>query len=483
MDRTFQHRSYYVNFESHLLNHWNVNVLFPDAPNQWSWNDWGRFLDMVKAFGFTCFEYWLSPTLNDPDALAGKGRYGAFVETMQYVNEQAHARGLQVKTISAPNCIGHRWYFACPNDASDLALIEKLWRHWARSLKGTDIVGLFPGDPGGCNRNGCDHNTYLDLCLRLGDIVQQENPGATLEIGTWGTPFSGWGDDMCRVKRWDGAWRSLLEGTQQAGVACHIWNGTPERARRAMDDFLTRLPEFPEDALVAINLGFSPDADATAGGDARDCVRQVARLRRITSWDYSVVEGELVVYPHWRLPRTFSRRREEQSVAPYYGAMSYTMSPCLSHLAMYAAAQAGLSPDRDPDDVSREFCSRVFGPEHEPLGELFEAFEVAPGWGHYPRRRWARSEARRAYLAIIDHLEAVDMGHCVLPLFPSPEQYRQDLLWFARMFVRLTDADCDREAIRRAYWQKTLSIYDHVPMSVDARAADAAKRFSEIAYP
>ena len=246
-----------------------------------------------------------------------------------------------------------------------------------------------------------------------------------------------------------------------------------------MEDLLARLPGFPEETIVAINLGFSPDADATVGGDAREYVRVVAKLRRLNSWDYSVVEGELVVYPHWRLGRIFSRRREEQATAPYFGAMNYTMSPGLSHLSMYAAAQAGINPDRDPDEVSREFCGRVFGEEHTILGEMFEAFEVIPGWGYYPRRKWSRREAHKVYLKMIDRLEAADMDACELPLFPSPRQYRQDLLWFARMFARLSDECPDTEAIRRDYWRKTLNVYDHIPMSADERAEDAAARFSQ----
>ena len=155
----FKHRSYYIQFASHLLNSWNVNVLFPDAPGRWEPEQFGRFLDMVKAFGFTCLEYWVASTLYDPEALANDGKYAAFAGTMRRVNEQAHARGLETRYICVPNCMGHRWYYACPNDADNLALIEKLWRHWTGGLRGTDIVGIFPGDPGGCNRNGCDHNT------------------------------------------------------------------------------------------------------------------------------------------------------------------------------------------------------------------------------------------------------------------------------------------------------------------------------------
>jgi hypothetical protein len=477
----FTHRSYYVNFASHLLNSWNANMMHANAGNRWGIKEFGGLLDMIKAFGFTCFEYWLEPTVYK-SALNEDDVYRQFVETMQQVNDLAHARGLKTKYIVAPNILGHEWYFACPKITEDKALMVQLWRQWAQALKGTDIVGIFPGDPGGCRRNGCDHNTFIELALELTDLTIKENPAAIIEVGTWGTPFTGWGEDMHDVPNWDGSWPMLLKGTGDAtnGVGCHIWNGKPDRAKKAMDDFIKKLPEFPKETLVAINLGFSPDADATMGGDAREYAREIARLRRIVSWDYSVTEGELIVHPHWRLPRIFSRRREERTAAPYYGAMSYTMSPKLSHLSMYAAAQAAIDPDRDPDLVSREFCRRVFGPEHEMLGELFEAFEVVNGWGHHPRRLWSREESHRAYLKIIDHLEQANTAHCDLPLFPSPQEYHHDILWFAKMFAKLSGSSPDREGIRKEYWQRTLNIYDNVPMSVDERAEAAAKGFSQV---
>jgi len=477
----FQHRSYYVNFASHLLNTWNANMMHPTAGNRWGVTEFAGLLDMIKAIGYTCFEYWLEPTVYK-SALKQDGTYPQFVQTMQQVIQLAHERGLQVKLLAAPNIIGHDWYFACPHIAEDQALMEKLWGHWMNVLRGTDIVGIFPGDPGGCNRNGCDHTTFIELALRITEISQKNNPGCTIEVGTWGTPFSGWGDDMIRVPNWDGTWKMMLAGQcdPKTGIGAHIWNGSAERAKHAMDHFIKRLPEFPAETLVGINLGFSPDADASCGGCAKQYAREIAKIRRICSWDYSVTEGELIAYPHWRLPRIFSRRREERAAAPYYGAMNYTMSPKLSHICMYAAAQAAIDPDRDPDVVSREFCTRVFGPTGNAIGELFEAFEVVNGWGHQPRRRWWRDAAHRAYTQLIDLLNSSSTDSCDLPLFPSPEEYRRDLLWFATMFAKLTEDNVDRDAIRKEYWTRALGIYDNVPMSVDERAEAAAKGFSSI---
>ena len=55
-----------------------------------------------------------------------------------------------------------------------------------------------------------------------------------------------------------------------------------------------------------------------------------------------------------------------------------------------------------------------------------------------------------------------------------------DLLWFARAFLELAGENPDREKVKRDYWRKALSIYDHIPMSADARAEASAEQFSKI---
>ncbi|MBI2297883.1 MAG: hypothetical protein HYU66_02825 [Armatimonadetes bacterium] len=476
----FRHRACYVNFGEHLQNHWNVNLLWPGAPNEWSPDDWRRFLTFVKACGYSTFEYWLVPTLYDRPALEGGAIQRAFAATMRQVNRIAHDLGLTVECLAVPNTIGPDWYSACPHLPDDKQLIRGLWRHWVEQLEGTDLFGIFPGDPGGCNRNGCDHETYIDLALELTELTRSIQPTARIDLGTWGTPFTGWGDDARRIPGWDGSWDMLVDPQYaRPGDFAHIWNGTPERAKAAMDYLIGRLPDFPNDTLVSINLGFSPDGHATQGGDARGYARAVSEIRTAITWDYSASEGELVCYPHWRLPRLSARRREERTVG-YSGGISYTMTPKLNLLTLWCSGQMYLNPDADPDRLSREFCTRVFGAEHAGLGELFEAFEVVAGWGHYPRRQWSKGVLRSVYAEIVERLEAADVSGCDLPLFPEPEEHRQDLLWFARRFLGMAGEAPDRGRIRDDYWRKALAIYDHIPMSADERAEASAERFSAI---
>lgn len=260
----FSHRACYVNFAEHLQNAWNPNLLFPGAPNEWGGPEWQGFFRMVAGFGFNVFEYWLPPSLFDRPALSGDAVHRGFAERMRFVTRTAHDCGLRVELLAPVNTIGPGWYSACPHLPDDKALILRLWRHWMRELPQTDIVGLFPGDPGGCNRNGCTHETYIDLVLDLCGVVQHELPRAVVEMGTWGTPFSGWGSDLVSPPGWNGGFQQLLEQKLPQGVPAHIWNGGPGRAAAAMEYLLHRLGELPDNAMVAINLGFSPDGDATA---------------------------------------------------------------------------------------------------------------------------------------------------------------------------------------------------------------------------
>jgi hypothetical protein len=134
----------------------------------------------------------------------------------------------------------------------------------------------------------------------------------------------------------------------------------------------------------------------------------------------------------------------------------------------------------NPDLVSREFCVRVFGEENLALGELFEAFEVVKGWGHYPRRKRSKQALTKAYTEIIDCLEAADPNACSLPLFPDPDEYRRDLLWFARKFLAMAGEAANREAIRKEYRDRAYKIYDSIPESVAEITVLASTEFSRI---
>ncbi|MBR4748267.1 MAG: hypothetical protein IK083_01665 [Abditibacteriota bacterium] len=477
----FSHRSCYVNLAEHLQNHWNANVIFPDAPNRWSSEDWRRYCVMLKSFGFNVLEFWLPPTMFSREALAGEKVQADFTREINRAIAAAHETGLRVKVLMIINTIGQKWFFACPNVPEEKQLILSLWDHWSKALSEPDIICIFPGDPGGCARHGCTHEEYIDTSLEIAGIIKANRPETRVSLSTWGAPFSGWGTDSFPMSDDSDTWAKMEQEFKASGWEIPIWNGRMDRAKAAMEYLLARLDRFPEDTFVEINLGFSSNATYEQGGPAKKWAREIAKKREIITWDYSLSEGELITYPHWRLPRMSQKIREWRSSAPYSGGMSYTMTPKLNLMSQYAAARLMTDPDADPDMISGDFCAQVFGEEHRALGELFEAFEIVDtGWGHFPRHQWSRQALRETYGEMIEHLEAADVSRCSLPLFPDPEEYRNDLLWFARIFLELAGDDPDRQSVRQRYWEKSMKIYDYIPMSEDKRADFSADLFADL---
>ena len=151
---------------------------------------------------------------------------------MNHVIAYAKRRGVAVHPIQAVNTVGQQWHYHCPHVPEEHAEIVALWDHWSRAMQGNELIGFFPGDPGGCTQNGCTAETYVDLCLELAQVVRKNNPGVKIEVGTWGEPFGGWG--------------------------VPLWTGKPERAERAMKYFLGKLPEFPPGHVHQHQPGLQP---------------------------------------------------------------------------------------------------------------------------------------------------------------------------------------------------------------------------------
>ena len=443
----FPMRICYVNFAEHLQNAFNPNLLFDSQVNRWSDTDWERFIDMISAFRYNVFEYWLVPTLFAPDALKGGKIPAEFAATMNRVTAYAKRRGVTVHPIFTINTVGADWHYHCPRDPAEKAELVALWDHWSRTLKGIESLGFFPGDPGGCHRNGCTAETYVDLCLELTRVVRKNNPKLQIEVGTWGEPFGGWG-----VK---------------------LWTGDTNRAARSMEYFLEKLPGFPKDTFTSINIGFSPDALPNShGGDGRPYAKRAAPGHQVLTWDYSVTEGEGTVYPHCRVRRIFERRREEMAVGCYSGGIGYTMTPRLNAANIFACAEAWWNPNQNPDDVLREFGRLMFGEDNAEIGSLLEEFEVIPDWGFYPAFEYSPQRLERNMAKLQSSLRQVPASaQTRLPLATSLVEYRADLAFFADLFHQLAGSAIAFEelnALGAAAGVKS-------PVSLDAALARLAK--------
>lgn len=409
----FPVRICYVNFAEHLQNAFNPNVLFDVPVNRWSRADWERFIDMVSAFRYNVFEFWLVPTLFSPEALRGGKIQTEFAGTINHAIAYAKRRGVAVHPIQAVNTVGPQWHYHCPHVPAEHAEIVALWDHWSRAMKGNELIGFFPGDPGGCFQNGCTAETYVDLCLELAQVVRKNNPSVKIEVGTWGDPMAGWG--------------------------VPLWTGKPERAQQAMKYFLEKLPQFPPDTFTSINLGFSPDCHPTShGGDGRPHAREAAKTHTVLTWDYSVTEGEGTVSPRCRVRRMLDRRREELALGCYSGGICYTMAPQLQCLSIFCCAESWWNPSRTAEDVLADFGRFTFGEPLAAIGPLLEEFEVIPDWGYYPPFPYSppRLQASMTKLRLL--LEQVDPAASPrLPLAPTMAEYRQSLLFYADLFQKL----------------------------------------------
>ncbi|MFH1266148.1 MAG: hypothetical protein ABIK89_10510 [Planctomycetota bacterium] len=420
----FPMRICYVNFAEHLQNAYNPNVLFDVPVNRWTPKEWERFIDMVSAFRYNIFEFWLVPTLFSPEALEGGEIQARFAETINHVIAYGKGRGVAVHPIQAVNTVGQRWHYHCPNDPREHAEIVALWDHWSRAMKGNEMIGLFPGDPGGCTRNGCTPQTYVDLCLELSKVVRKNNPGVRIEVNTWGEPFGGWG--------------------------VPLWSGKRDRAESSMRYFLSKLGEFPPGTFTSINMGFSPDCLPTShGGDGRPFAEEAARTVPVLTWDYSVTEGEGTVSPRCRVRRIFQRRREELVLGCYSGGICYTMTPKLNCLNIFCCAEAYWNPALEPEAVLADYGRLIFGDELAAIGPLMEEFEVVPDWGYYPPFPYSPQRLEESMARLIPLLEKVDpAAEPRLPLAPTTAEYRESLLFFAELFRKLATVAVSLEEIQ-----------------------------------
>jgi hypothetical protein len=459
---------YYNNFASHLLCAYNPNMYYPSLPFRWSDDDWRGVIDMTAHFGFNVFEFWLEPRMFCREGLESDvGR--EYTRQMNVAIEHARRRGMKAEALVALATVGEKWRTLCPNVPAEWSECLYLWDLWMRRLPGLEVVGIFPGDPGACSRNGCTAETYIDKSVEVASLVKKNLPNAEIELGTWGPPFFGWGN-INMPPQSKGEFIPADQGS--------AWAFSKKRADRSMQYLLKRLRDFPPDTLVSLNLGFNPDGNPAGEQDARPWAREIAKSNRILTWDFSLTEGENAVFPHYRFSRLYARRREESAAAPYCGGICYTMTPLLNQLSLYQAAHSFNHPDADSKAVADRFFTMLFGPSGAQVTENYRLFEVIPDWGCYDVVKMSKTEYHARMVQLVECLEdlksSVDAGAV---FYPSPETYCKELLFFARVFADLTSPKPDFAAVKKRYWDHVYRIYDSLTDHVDPRPRGATDRF------
>lgn len=462
-----RYRIYYNNFASHLLNAYNPNMYYPQLPWRWSDEDWCRCIDMIADFGFNVFEFWLEPRLFCRQGLTSEA--GAeFTRQLRAVMAHCRQRGVKAEMICALATCGPEWHTSCPNVESEWRELRFLWEQWLRRLPELEIVGIFPGDPGACSRNGCTALTYIDKSLEIALLAARLLPEAAVEFNTWGPPFFGWGN-IKGPADWKGEFIPEYQST--------AWEFDSRRAEAAMKHLLKRLSEFPDRTIVAINMGFNGDGNPAGEQDARHWAREIAKTREIITWDFSLTEGENNIVPHWRFERLFERRRQEREAAPYAGGICFTMTPLLNQLSLYESARSFIEPDADPRAKAEEFFERLYGSGGCGLAEYMPLFEVVRDWGNYAPVCMPRDEYHRRMRELAERLADLETAVRNDVVFhPEPKRWHEELLFFARLFRDLSAPAPDYDALRDAYWRRVYSIYDLLPRHVDPRPRAATER-------
>jgi hypothetical protein len=463
-------RIYYNNFAGHLLNAYNPNMLHLDLPYRWSDEDWTSLVDSIADFGFNVFEFWLEPRLFSRAGL--EEPFGIeFARQLRVIARHAHRRGLLVEMICGLATVGGAWHTLCPNLPEEWQEIQFLWDAWTRKLPELDIVGIFPGDPGACSLNGCSALTYIDKSIEIAHLVVKNLPGAEVEFNTWGPPFFGWGN-LQGPPGWKGEFIPEYQHT--------AWDFDKRRADESMAHLVKRLPDFPPETSIGVNLGFDGDGNPGGERDARSWVSEIAKTHPVQTWDFSLTEGENNVVPHYRFNRLFTRRKQERELGVYRGGICFTMTPLLNQLSLYEAARSFLDPDADPDALAGDFYEGLFGPSGRQVVPYLVYFEVIRDWGNYHQIELPRREYQQKMRELEAILEALSVReNPPFHVHPSPERYRQELLFFVRFFREISGESPDYALLRQRYWQRVYAIYDQLPQHVDPRPQAAVDRLVE----
>ena len=424
----FPVRIHYVNFAEHMLNSFNVNTVYDTEIGQWSHADWEKYIDMISAYKYNKFEFWLAPTLFGRD---NEQQCEKFIQTINYVIAYAKRRGVSVHPVTTVNTLGARWFFACPNDPNEKKQIIDAWDFWSKSIQGNDSWGIFPCDPGGCIRNGCTKETFIDLSIELSAVIQRNNPKARVEIMTW-YGLAGWGEP--------------------------IWSR--ESAERSMEYLIEKLSEFPQGTYVSINRGFDADAnpdnlDDAGGGDARPYAKRASALVPVLSWDYTISDTEETVFPHCHLRQTIETRIKELEDGCYSGGITWTLAPQLQSLQAFCSAETWWNPHREAEDILKDYSRLTFGEGKESIGLLLEEFEVIPQRRIVPPFPYSADRLAKSMARLLPELEKLDTGKAPrLPLSIDYASYVKYLVFFAILSRDLADVSMQVDAMNTAF-QKT----------------------------
>lgn len=126
--------------------------------------------------------------------------------------------------------------------------------------------------------------------------------------------------------------------------------------------------------------------------------------------------------------------------------------------------------------MAKAFYRNLFGSVGESIVDYLPIFEVIPDWGNYSAPGLSKEEIQKKAKAFIDLLETCrESVSGNTAFFPSPDRYREELLWYARLFAELSRPRADYDELYARYWNRVYRIYDALPEHVDPRPVNASR--------
>lgn len=241
--------------------------------------------------------------------------------------------GLQVSQFIWGQSLFVEGQSLCWNEPKERTVMLREFRRLAETYGDlVDHIVVHVGDPGGCDRNGCDpYKTTQEIATALQQAYRKVNPAVTATLSTWAN-----------------------EG---------FWKGRPG------DEFLDT-SHSPDSIGIALHRWYDPEKARTV----------LEAGRPLDIWGWYLSDFELSLDSHLlmrRLDKYFTMLPEQASQQVRAVSTELNFSGWPQIINAYVSAQKMWEPGRDLGEIEREFCAGVFGDANtEAMVRVYQACEA-----------------------------------------------------------------------------------------------------------
>lgn len=317
----------------------------------------------------------------------------------------AHENGLQVGQFIWGQSLFKEGDNLCWNDPTrkEREIMEKEFRRLARTYGDlVDHIVVHVGDPGGCNRNGCDpYKTTQQIATFLHNEYRKINPKVTATLSAWAN--EGFWKGRAGVKFLDETYSA-----KDLGIALHRWYDR-DRARmvrqsgRACDIWGWYLSDYEMELNMSLTL-------RTIDQYYSALPEQAARDIRAISDDLCFHGWPQIINIYVTAQKMWSPRRSLGEMKWEFCAATYGEANAVAVMALYEACEAYIHPDHYWAYAPETDCPPdVFGtaPYNRQLREALELGRtVRLDSGQLPRLTTA-TEPKAFYDYLIRNLQLI----------------------------------------------------------------------------